>query len=610
MEARLYVDDTRDLERLGSRAGDLYICSRGSDENGTYLVLVTDAEQLNRVRDCGLEAQVTWADLDEKFRLMTGADPHETARPQDFGYYLTFWEVQDTLTALAANFPEICSLYSMGPSHLGKEMYVLKISDNPRVAEGEPACYFTGATHGSEPIGTSFIIEFARQCLSGYNSDPYITWLVDNREIYLVPIVNPDASVWCSDSGGANAYWHKNRRQVVPPHIGVDLARNHGYKWGYDDVGSSPSPAAHAYRGPNAWSEPETQNILAFQSAHQFRTIQNFHSFGGYNAYPWTWTRAAPLEQTLLQEVVDTFQMYNGYADTLTGQGSHVLYYANGTQLDWEFADTAGKFVSYSFVIEADTWFYACWNDSALLQKECDRNVPILFYLARSAGVYFDPVASAVNDSGLGNATGRLDPGETANIWFTIRNRAIHPLDSAHDISAKLVSLDTLVTVLDSVKSFPDVQRRSDTDNGADQFLVRASGFAQPGDTIPFRLEVTFTDAGSSMMMPVAFEVVLGEDVIAVLDAGTGPLAPAGPGVTVVGHVLFLNGDCPRTGAVPKTALLDATGRKVLDLRRGANDVSRLSPGVYFIRGEDSEIQGFEGSSRQSSAVHRVVVAR
>jgi len=302
--------------------------------------------------------------------------------------------------------------------------------------------------------------------------------------------------------------------------------------------------------------------------------------------------------------------MYNDYPDSLTGQGSVVLYYANGTQLDWEFADTASKFVSYSFVIEADTWFYACWNDSALLQKECDWNVPTLFYLARIAGVYFDPVASTVNDTGLGNSSGRLDPGETASLWFTIRNRAVHPLDSAYGISAKLVSLDTIVTVLDSVKSFPSVGRRSDVDNRLDQFLVQASGFAQPGETIPLRLEVTFTDAGSSMMMPVAFEVVLGEDVIAILDAGTGPLAPTGPCVTVVGHVLFLNGDCPRTGAVPKTALLDATGRKVLDLRRGANDVNRLSPGVYFIRGEDSEIQGFEGSSRQSSAVHRVVVAR
>ncbi len=217
MEAKLYVNDAHDLDRLSSLAGDLYICSRGADDNGTYLLLVTSEQELARIRDCGFKTAVAWANLDDKFRLLTGVDPKDAGRLQDFGYYLTFWEVQDTLTALAANYPDICSLYSMGQSHLGKEMYVLKISDNPRVVEGEPACYFTGATHGSEPIGTSLIIEFARQCLAGYGSDAYVTWLVDNREIYLVPTINPDASVWCSDSGGAGAYWHKNRRQVVPP---------------------------------------------------------------------------------------------------------------------------------------------------------------------------------------------------------------------------------------------------------------------------------------------------------------------------------------------------------------------------------------------------------
>jgi len=42
-------------------------------------------------------------------------------------------------------------------------------------------------------------------------------------------------------------------------------------------------------------------------------------------------------------------------------------------------------------------------------------------------------------------------------------------------------------------------------------------------------------------------------------------------------------GDCPRTGTVPKAVLLDISGRKVLDLHSGANDVSRLAPGVYFV---------------------------
>ncbi len=528
MEAKLYVNDVRDIDRLGSLAGDLYICSRGADDNGTYLVLVTDAEQLARIRDCGLETAVTWADLDDKFKLLTGVDPRNTGSFQDFGYYYTYWEMADSVTAFAARYPEICSLFVIGTTSQNRDILCLKVSDNASVEEDEPACYFSGATHGDEPMGASIVMGFLQQILSGYGTNPLSTWLVDNREIFTVPILNPDCSVFCSDSGGAGVYWRKNRRVVVPPHVGVDPSRNHGFKWGYDDVGSSPNPAAHAYRGPNPWSDAEATAARDLQAAHRFRTEQNFHCYGGYNTYPWCYAYTSPPEQALLQEVVDTFQTYNDYHDTLTGQASHVLYLANGTQPDWGFSDTAGKFLTYSFVIEADTWFYACWNDSALMRKEIDGNVPTLFYLARIAGVYFDPVSVGVNDTILGNATGRLDPGETAGLWFTVRNQAVHPLDSAYGTAAKLVSLDTLVTVLDSVKSFPDVQRRSDVDNRSDQFTVRASDVGQPGDTVALRLEVTFTDAGSTIMMPVAFEVVLGEDVIGIRDAGIGPLAPAG----------------------------------------------------------------------------------
>ena len=600
MEARLYVNDARDLNRLGSLAGDLYICSRGADENGTYLVLVTDAEQLSRIRDCGLKTAVTWANLDEKFKLLTGVDPRDLGALQDFGYYYTYWEMQDSVTAFAARYPEICSLFVIGTTSQNRDILCLKVSDNAWEEEDEPACYFSGATHGDEPMGTSIVMAFLQQILSGYGTDPLSTWLVDNREIYTVPILNPDCSIFCSDSGGAGVYWRKNRRVVVPPNIGVDPSRNHGFKWGYDNVGSSPNPAAHAYRGPSPWSDAEATAARDLEAAHRFRTEQDFHCYGGFNTYPWCYFYDSPPEQALLQEVVDTFQVYNGYHDTLTGQASHVLYLANGTQPDWAFADTAGKFLTYSFVIEADTWFYACWNDSALMRKEVDGNVPTFFYLARIAGVYFDPVSVAVNDTVLGNATKRLDPGETASLWFTIRNRAIHPLDSAYSISAKLVLLDTLVMVLDSVKSFPDVQRRSDVDNQADQFLVRASDSAQPGDTIPLRLEVTFTDASSTIMMPVAFEVVLGEDVISVREGVASPVGPVGSRATVIGRVMFLNGDSPRTGTVPKTILLDVSGRKVMNLVPGPNDVRALSPGVYFVRDRAHALAG----------ASRIVVAR
>ncbi len=70
---------------------------------------------------------------------------------------------------------------------------------------------------------------------------------------------------------------------------------------------------------------------------------------------------------------------------------------------------------------------------------------------------------------------------------------------------------------------------------------------------------------------------------------------------TIVRGVLFL-GDCPRMGTVPKTALLDISGRKVLDLKPGPNDVRALSPGVYFVREAQTQAR--------AQAVRKVVIQR
>jgi hypothetical protein len=86
------------------------------------------------------------------------------------------------------------------------------------------------------------------------------------------------------------------------------------------------------------------------------------------------------------------------------------------------------------------------------------------------------------------------------------------------------------------------------------------------------------------------------------------PPAAASPlrsfGATVLRGVLVLKGDCPRTGTVPKADLLDASGRKMLDLRPGANDVRALAPGVYFVREAQAQAQA------QAQAVRKVVITR
>ena len=585
-EAKVYFNDTRDIDRLGALAGELDICTRGRDKDGDYLVINADAAQLTRLRQHGLAVEITWADIRDQFYADTGVDPADPDGGRDFGHFLTYWEMQDSLDVLAAAFPDICYKYSLGLTHQGRQIWCLKISDNPTEPEDEPGCFFNGAIHAREPMGTSCVMNFAVRILSGYGQDPVSTWLVDNREIFLVPVQNPDGYVYNSDSGGASSNWRKNRHVYQSPYVGVDLNRNYGYRWGCDNQGSSGNPSSSTYRGPSAFSEPATALIRDLMNANRIRTCMDYHTYGRYNMYPWGYARIDPPEKQLLQEMVDTFRMNNHYSQSGTGQISRVLYGCNGISADWEFADTAGKFVTYGFTCELSTSFWRGWDDSTHIRQECDLNIPNLYYLARVAGAYFDPVSVTINDTAAGNSSGRLDPGETSDIWFAIRNRAVHTLDSACHISAKLVSLDTLVSVPDSIRPFPDVRRLSSTDNGAGQFRIRAASEIAPGTHVPLRLDIAYVDAGDTFMMPVQFEVVIGSDPVGI--AGPRP-APARSGLAVIpnpasGRVNFVT---PRSGTRAGLVVFAADGSRVASVEIDGTwtwDCSTVPAGVYFAR--------------------------
>lgn len=589
-EAKLYVDDPAALrQRLGRRLGELDVVTFGTDADGrNYLVIDGDAAQLAALGEAGAEVEVTWPDIRDKFRAMTGCDP-EDGSFRDFGYFFNYWELRDTLIRLALLHPEICRLDSSMRSFQNRPLYCLKISDVPESTENEPQVFFNGATHAREPLGTHTCVAFAALLCRDYGSDEMVAWLVNNRELYFVPVMNPDGYVYNSDSGGVSSNWRKNRRGPVPPAIGIDLNRNYGYKWGFDDIGSSPTPSAETYRGPNRFSEPEVEAIHQFERQHRFRCQLDLHTYGRLNMYPWAYAGDAPPEQALLREIADTFALNNGYT---SGQWYYILYTSNGTSIDWEFADTLDegqpKFISYAFSLECginDFWYGA--TNPSYVDAEVALNIPNCYYLTRLGGAFFEPAALVVNDTALGNGTGRLDPGEQAHVWFRVNNRALHAADSACEMIGRLSSADTTVTVVDPALGFPTARRRTMVDCRADPALVRCSPDAQPGDTVELLLELAFFDDGAAIVQPLKWRLVIGDSGVGVAEmenaAGRASRRPA----TVLRGV---TGAQAATSFTPNS-LFDAGGRRV-------TASSRLSPGVYFVR---------EG---RESAVGKILVAR
>jgi carboxypeptidase T len=498
MEAKVYFKSADELfSKMGNLFSELDIVTAGEAEREYFIVIITNKDQIEKIKEKGFKVEITYYDIKEKFKKMTGIDPNNLELLRDFGFFFTYWEMIDTIQRLANNFPNLVRIYDIGRSHQNRPLWCVKISDYPDSNENEPIVFFNAATHAREPMGVSILIYFMTYLLTNYdptNSENLITWLINNREIYFVPVMNPDGYVYNSDSGGATANWRKNRRIIQSPYVGVDLNRNYGYKWAYDNIGSSPNPSNEAYRGPERFSEPETRVVRDFMLSKKIRAQIDYHTYGRYNMYPWGYDTFTPPDVRTLKEVVDSFRFYNNYSASRTGQIAKVLYTANGSSVDWEYADTLWegirKFITYAFTIEAsinDFWYG--WNDSAFIRQECERNLGVNIYLTKVGGAFLELKNIRIDDF-YGNQDNILNPGESAYIYLTIKNRAIHPIDSVYNLTINATAPNPYFVIIDSIFNFPNILR-NDTQIGFFKVYVNEEA---PAESIPIVLNCNYLD--------------------------------------------------------------------------------------------------------------------
>ena len=188
--------------------------------------------------------------------------------------------IQADLLALAAAHPGLVSLvnlaavYGPGATVEGRGIWAAKISDNAAVDEDEPNILLA-CCHHSRGIDTpELAMETIEELLQNYSSDPEVNAWVNDNEIWVIPLVNPDgyAHVW-----NGNNLWRKNRKPLPGGEIGVDLNRNYAFGWAAS-CGGSQTPSSSTYRGPSAASEEEVQTMMAFLLDRRFAKVLDFHS--------------------------------------------------------------------------------------------------------------------------------------------------------------------------------------------------------------------------------------------------------------------------------------------------------------------------------------------
>lgn len=257
-----------------------------------------------------------------------GSDP-------DAGLYHTYAEIDSALHALATSYPAIAQVSTIGKSIEGRELWAIKISDNVASDEGETPVALLGGHHAREWIAVDVPLLISKYLLEKYSTDETIKTLVDNAEIWIVPLVNPDGHQYSVDS---DRLWRKNRRNNGDGTFGVDLNRNYGHEWG--GPGSSGSTFSETYRGTGPFSEPETQAVRDFLQQHPPKALISYHNYSQLVLYPWGHTNAPAPDEALLNNLsvamADKIRAVHGVR--YTPEQSSDLYLASGDTTDWLYA--------------------------------------------------------------------------------------------------------------------------------------------------------------------------------------------------------------------------------------------------------------------------------
>lgn len=263
--------------------------------------------------------------------------------------YHDYYQVLEELQNLQQEFPKLIRLDSIGKTVEGRDIWAAQISENIHQTLGQkPAAIFMGGHHAREHLSVEVPLRITKWMMRQYaEGNPRIKELLATREYHLIPMINPDGLEYDIE-GGRYKTWRKNRRLNSNHTYGVDLNRNYSFKWGTG--GASSNPASETFRGPQPFSEPETQAVKTYlESNRHISIVLSYHTFSELILYPWGYTEE-PIAKSKDQRLYETLAAKMAEWTNYTPMNSAGLYIASGDLTDW----TYGELGMISFTFELD----------------------------------------------------------------------------------------------------------------------------------------------------------------------------------------------------------------------------------------------------------------
>ncbi len=293
------------------------------------------------------------------------------------GGYLTYAQMLQELDDMRTLYPNLISARADVSSVLtteGRAIQWAKITTNPQLINARPQALYTAIHHAREPISMMQTIFYMWYLLENYETNNAVKNIVDNTEMYFIPVLNADGYVHngtTNPNGGGN--WRKNRRINGDGTFGVDNNRNYDYWingdqaqsiWNTTGVGGS---ATETYPGTAPFSEAENQNIKSFVESHNFTIALNAHTFSNLLLYPYGYELNVPSpDEALFNKISKFLVKESGYTNEIASS----LYAASGDSDDWMYGQTFNHSKIYAFTPEIGSSF---WPASSQIITLCNQ---------------------------------------------------------------------------------------------------------------------------------------------------------------------------------------------------------------------------------------------
>ncbi len=399
------------------------------------------------------------------------------------GGNLTYAEVVSKLDSMRTEYPSLISTkFSVGTTIEGRTIWGVRITKNPDAPTGRPEVLYHAVIHAREPESMETQVYYFYWLFENYGTDPLATYILENREIYWIPIFNPDGYVYnqtTNPNGGG--MWRCNRHITSGSCGPVDLNRNFGiYQfWNSSNGGSSTDPCSGGqgtYRGTSPFSEPETQAVMNFVNSRNFNAAFGAHTYGNYLIKPWAWSDPSPTpDDYKFNQYLSDMKASNPVYTTGTPSQT-VGYYVRGGADDWYYNDSA-HVGHHIFAITPETGSTGFWPSQPEIVPLAEGMLYNNQYMSLIGGPFVNPLSTTFNQP-------TYTQGQSGTYKVVFRNKGAL---AASNVSVSWTSTNPSITIPVTLFTYPSLASFA-ADSSLFNFTI--SPFVQNNSAIPTQLTV------------------------------------------------------------------------------------------------------------------------